>query len=109
MNREIELIKMLEDCIAKDLWYEINNENATILGSYINKLQEENKELKELTDKYEEEHSITFCKWLRSINKVNKAIEEIDKILELEKKVDGGVIIPQRYSKIKEILRGNDE
>lgn len=49
MNKEeIEIIKLLENCIANDFWYEINNDNATILGSYINSLQQENKQLKEI-------------------------------------------------------------
>lgn len=52
MNKEEKgLIELLESCIANDLWYEINNDNATILGSYINKLQQENKQLKERIEK----------------------------------------------------------
>lgn len=32
------------------------------------KLEQENKQLKELTDKYEEEHKTTFETWLKEIN-----------------------------------------
>jgi len=34
----------------------------------IKELQQENKQLKELTDKYEEEHKTTFETWLKEIN-----------------------------------------
>lgn len=48
-------------------------------------LQEENKQLKE---------------------KIDKAIEEIDKILEIDILLGNGIIMPQRYPLIKEILKG---
>lgn len=44
MNKEEkELIELLENCIASDLWYEIDNEDAKILKTYINYLQKVNK------------------------------------------------------------------
>ena len=53
-----EIINLLEKCIAKDLWFEINNENATKLGFYINKLQQKCEELEcdleDLTFSYNE-------------------------------------------------------
>lgn len=41
-------------------------------------LQEENKKLKELCDKYEEEHSTTFEEWKKDIKANKKAIEYIN-------------------------------
>lgn len=43
----------------------------------INELQEENKKLKELCDKYEEEHKTTFEEWKKDIN----IIDELEKYL----------------------------
>lgn len=42
-----------------------------LLLDYITNLQEENERLKELCDKYEEEHKTTFQKWLKEL-KENK-------------------------------------
>ena len=38
-----------------------------LLLDYITNLQEENERLKELCDKYEEEHNTTFQKWLKEL------------------------------------------
>ena len=46
------------------------------------KLKEKDKEieqLKELCDKYEEEHNTTFIEWQKYVNANKKAIEEINK------------------------------
>lgn len=43
-------------------------------------LEQENKQLKELTDKYEEEHKTTFETWLKEINILN----ELEEWLNLE-------------------------
>ena len=40
-------------------------------------LQQENKQLKELTDKYEEEHKTTFETWLKEINILTELEEYI--------------------------------
>jgi hypothetical protein len=42
-----------------------------------NELQKENKKLKELCDKYEEEHNTTFIEWQKDIN----IIDELEKYL----------------------------
>lgn len=42
-----------------------------------NELQKENKKLKELCDKYEEEHKTTFEEWKKDIN----IIDELEKYL----------------------------
>ena len=44
-----------------------------------NELQKENKKLKELCDKYEEEHKTTFEEWKKDIKANKKAIEYINK------------------------------
>ena len=45
-------------------------------------LQEENKKLKELCDKYEEEHNTTFIEWKKDIKANKKAIEYIEQIID---------------------------
>ena len=39
-----------------------------IVNEYIEKLEKENKQLKDLCNKYEEEHKTTFETWLKEIN-----------------------------------------
>lgn len=43
-----------------------------------NELQKENTKLKELCDKYEEEHKTTFIEWQKDIKANKKAIEYIN-------------------------------
>ena len=45
-------------------------------------LQKENKKLKELCDKYEEEHKTTFEEWKKDIKANKKAIEYIEQIID---------------------------
>ena len=47
-----------------------------------NELQKDNKQLKELCDKYEEEHSTTFEEWKKDIKANKKAIEYIEQIID---------------------------
>lgn len=49
----------------------------TNLEYKIERLEEENKKLKELCDKYEEEHKTTFIEWQKDIN----IIDELEKWL----------------------------
>lgn len=51
----------------------------TNLEYKIERLQEENTKLKELCDKYEEEHKTTFEEWKKDIKANKKAIEYINK------------------------------
>ena len=48
----------------------LDNENTELQGK-ITDLQENNEKLKELCDKYEEEHSTTFEYWKSEINKIS--------------------------------------
>ena len=47
-----------------------------------NELQKDNKQLKDLCDKYEEEHSTTFEEWKKDIKANKKAIEYIEQIID---------------------------
>ena len=51
----------------------------TNLEYKIERLEEDNKQLKDLCDKYEEEHSTTFIEWQKDIKANKKAIEYINK------------------------------
>ena len=55
----------------------ITHREIQILSDYITNLQEENEQLKELCDKYEEEHKTTFEEWKKDIN----IIDELEKYL----------------------------
>lgn len=48
-------------------------------------LQEENKKLKELCDKYEEEHNTTFIEWQKDINIINELEKYLKKQMEYYK------------------------
>lgn len=50
------------------------------LENDIKLLQKENKKLKELCDKYEEEHKTTFEEWKKDIKANKKAVEYIETI-----------------------------
>ena len=89
MNNDIkEILEQLEwyrKIGKKDVFYPeyvLSNKKAFMLLDYINNLQEENERLKELCDKYEEEHNTTFNYWKQLIkedykSRCEKAIEYI--------------------------------
>lgn len=75
-------IKEITDYLGNDKNYNCDNNDGSYylelpyreaheLKDYITNLQEENERLKELCDKYEEEHNTTFQKWLKEL-KENK-------------------------------------
>jgi len=68
-------------------------------------LQEENKRLKELCDKYEEEHNSTFKMWVRVIKERDELQDRIDKAINYIK--DNGIIDLNGYD-LLDILRGKD-
>ena len=86
MSEEIkEILDRLENCDN----YKYRNDNGLsykeiegweidLLKDYITNLQEENEQLKELCDKYEEEHNTTFIEWQKDIKANKKAIEYIN-------------------------------
>lgn len=70
------------------------------------KLQEENKKLKELCDKYEEENSTTFEEWKKDIKANKKAIEYIEQIIDFVAE-DKREIERDKY--ILKLLKGVDK
>lgn len=55
-------------------YYRAGKQNELLL-KYITNLQQENKQLKELCDKYEEEHKTTFETWLKGQKVLNELQE----------------------------------
>ena len=74
-------------------------------------LQEENKKLKELCDKYEEEHNTTFIEWQKDIKANKKAIEYIEQILEfiISKNIKEEKREYERLEHIVNILKGDNK
>lgn len=81
----------------------LNNYSAKILLNYITNLQKENEKLKELCDKYEEEHKTTFETWEKVIARNEKAVEYIknktkeinfdnDKLIDVLEILEGGKV-----------------
>ena len=74
------------------------------------KLKKENKQLKELCNKYEEEHKTTFEEWKKDIKANKKVIRQIEIILEIALEQDSeNVNLIDRLRYILNILNGVDE
>lgn len=94
MKDEInKIIQSISDFYKLDnaLKYYLDRHKAQILLDYITNLQEENERLKELCDKYEEEHSTAFNLWTMKMKempdyeeKINNLKSKIDKVIELK-------------------------
>lgn len=69
----------------------------------LEKERKKNKQLKELCDKYEEEHSTTFKIWQKDIKANKKAIEYIEKY-KTEDYCDG-----MSAKQLLDILKGEDK
>ena len=81
---EIDLLKDYITNIQEENEYsnhcnEELRKKITNLEYKIERLEEDNKQLKDLCDKYEEEHSTTFIEWQKDIKANKKAIEYINK------------------------------
>ena len=105
MNREIKetldnTLEYLEGINETRNTKILTTNETKILLDYITNLQEENERLKELCDKYEEEHSTTFKIWTMKMkempdyeekmnykSRIDKAIELINK----RKEEDNGI------------------
>lgn len=76
-------IKEILDILKTDMIHiRLFKEDREKLLDYITNLQEENKRLKELCDKYEEEHSTKFNEWVfdkRENERLNNVINELEK------------------------------
>lgn len=103
-HREIQI---LLDCITN-----IQEENEysnhcneelrkkiTNLEYKIERLEEDNKQLKDLCDKYEEEHKTTFEEWKKDIKANKKAIEYIEI----------GLANEEEAEELLNILKGSDK
>lgn len=64
-------------------------------------------ELKELCNKYEEEHNTTFKEWQKNIQANKKAIEYIRTQQTIFKDYD--IVIEKQLKNISNILEGNNE
>lgn len=117
----------LKDCITnlqeKVNQYE-NPEDMTLFYMWLDvkakdkmkQLQEENKKLKELCDKYEEEHSTTFEYWKQLVkedykSRNKKVIEDIDLVIELIKQqpTEDDTWILNKLNGFKYLLQGEDK
>ena len=107
MNNEIkEILDFKEDADYKRL----SVDEITILRDYITKLQEENERLKELCDKYEEEHSTAFNLWKTNIIENVPAFSDIQEQLEDYKSRNEKAIAYIECGKILlEILQGSEK
>jgi len=65
----------------KEAYERLHRMETDEIVDYAYNLEQENKELKELCDKYEEEHGTTFKIWLKTIDKLKK----IEKYIEVSK------------------------
>ena len=120
MNNEIkEILEALKpqdkefvEAGSKEFPLQLTPKEQKILLDYITNLQEENERLKELCDKYEEEHKTTFKIWKKDLKnfeheknrelkaRIEKAIEYIG---------NGNLGIPRKTrDKFIKILKGKD-
>ena len=94
-SRELEELKRLVP-------YKVLAPTPDEIIDYITNLQEENQRLKELADKYEEEHKTTFIEWTNTLDRNRKAIEYI-------KHLDNVFIDDKKQDEILNILEGSDK
>ena len=88
MNDEIKEILESLDKIAKAEYYPedlLTYKECQLLLDYITNLQEENQRLKNLCDKYEEEHNTTFKLWKMKMEEMPTYEEKIEIQKENEK------------------------
>lgn len=99
MDRELERIKkIINDARIKgETPLIVNREYLQRLVNYVDTLHRDNKKMRKLCDKYEEEHNTTFVKWHKDIMRKHKAVNYI-KTNEL---VDVDILL--------DILEGEDE
>lgn len=91
----LDYLKIENGTIGSELSYE----ETHLLLDYITNLQEENIKLKELCDKYEEEHNTTFEEWKKDIKANKKAIEYIEL----------GLANEEEAEELLNILKGSDK
>lgn len=85
-------------------------ERLDILKERLDDLFTENQRLKQLCDRYEEEHNNEFKKWQEATGRINKAIEYIENYINQFNGVYP--IADMRYldlHKLLDILKGSDD
>ena len=87
-------IKNILKCLEMDM---LDNKQIKILLDYITNLQEENTKLKELCNKYEEEHNTKFNEWVFD-KRENERLKQIIKTANM-----------MEYFKAYDILQGSDK
>lgn len=97
----------------------LKNSEMFISKEKYDKLQEENERLKELCNKYEEEHSTTFEYWKRLVkedykSRNEKAIKEVIRIIEIileqpSKDKSDDLWIINKLEGIQILLQGEDK
>ena len=78
-----------------------------VLCNTIKDLQKDSEELKELCNKYEEEHNTTFKEWQKDIQANKEAIEYIRIQQTIFKDYD--IVIENQLKNISNILEGKNE
>ena len=73
----------------------------------IEDLQEENKKLKDLCDKYEEEHKTTFEEWKKDINIIDELEKYINELLWYDNESDEYRIGTEILNKLNELKGDN--
>lgn len=86
-------------------------ERLDILKERLDDLFTENQRLKELCDRYEEEHNNEFKKWQEATRRINKAIEYLEESYnETVEGIEGvAKFFNKRNETLLKILKGSDK
>lgn len=87
MSRELFKMNMIASV------QKLDNEDIEIIQNYIKTIEQENKQLKKLCDKYEEEHSTEFKIWKDERYKLLDYKARIDKAIEYIKSLQESEVI----------------
>ncbi len=113
-----KLLEYFKESNINDFGYEkdklISYEEAQILLNYITNLQKENEKLKELRDKYEEEHNNAFKLWKANMEKIPPFDKFLDYKQRNEKAIELLKRLQEKYGYMLEdviflLLQGGDE
>jgi hypothetical protein len=92
-----------------DMQEEIKRQYKKVEENDIKLLREENKKLKDLCDKYEEEHKTTFEEWKKDINIIDELSQYLEEDLKQQYRDCGhrNNIIREVYNKLNELKGDN--
>lgn len=107
MDREIEHMKdtINKARISGEAELIANREYLQRIVNYLDTLNRENSRLRELCDKYEEEHNTTFDIWKRDMARIEKARAKINNMFD---RGDETTIIDDLLE-LDHILKGDDD